>query len=108
MTTPWKCARCAVTATRMPGHECPGAPANWTEQNGEAFCLSCRRALAGEARLVGVPLDTTTARRAQLRRMAVIDFELERDPSRSNGEIARAIRTSVVAVGKARQRVAGS
>jgi hypothetical protein len=105
MTAPWTCARCDVTATRMAGHECPGAPANWIEDGDEAFCLGCRRALAGEAGLIGVPLNTSTARRAQIRKMALIDFEVERDPSRSNGEIARAIRTSVVAVHKARERV---
>ena len=43
--------------------------------------------------------------RAKLRAGAIADFEVRRDPDRPNGEIARAIRSSVGAVIKARDRV---
>ncbi len=103
---PWTCDRCGVTATRMPGHESPARPANWSEDGDEVFCLGCRRALAGEAGLTDIPLNASNADRAKARRDALVEFEVERNPGRSNGEIARAIRTTVTAVHKARGRVA--
>lgn len=49
--------------------------------------------------------DATPQRRAQLRAAAMVEFEVKRDPDRSNIEIARAIRSSVAAVMNARQRL---
>jgi hypothetical protein len=46
----------------------------------------------------------STADRAKLRSSAVVDFELERDPNRTEGEIAKAARASIGAVRKARKR----
>ena len=42
--------------------------------------------------------DATPQRRAQLRAAAMVEFEVKRDPDRSNIEIARAIRSSARAV----------
>lgn len=53
----------------------------------------------------GAPPDATPERRAQLRAGALVEFEVKRDPDRSNGEIARAIRCSVPAVLRARERL---
>jgi hypothetical protein len=75
------------------------------EDEGLLFCLSCQRGRAAEAAAEAAPADTSTERRAQLRAWAVVEFEIERDPHRTNGEIARAVRSSVPAVLKARRRL---
>lgn len=98
----WTCARCAVTISWMPGHEQTGLPSGWAKSGGQAHCLVCRRALAAEA---GVADGATIEDRAKQRRAALLEFEIERDPERPNGEIARAVRCSVPAVLKARQRL---
>ena len=103
-TEAWTCARCQVTTTWMPGHE-GHRPATWIEDDGRLYCLMCRRALAAEAGAEGAVEGTTSERRAKLRAAALVEFEVQRNPDRSNGEIARAIRTSVPAVLKARRRL---
>ena len=89
----------------MPGHEHLGPPSGWAVEHGEAYCLACCRELAGEAVASAAPSGTPILRRAQLRHDARIDFELRRDPGRSNSEIARVMGTSVPAVVKARARL---
>jgi hypothetical protein len=101
----WTCSRCQVTVRWMPGYEQLARPSAWIEDGGEVYCLACRRALAAEAGVDAAPSGTTLQRRAQLRAAALIEFEVSRDPERSDSEIARAIRTSVPAVVKARQRL---
>lgn len=103
--TRWECARCKVIARWARGAERGGQPTTWTEDEGQIYCLACRRALAAEAALDDAPENLTNQRRAQLRAGALVEFEIRRDPQRTNGEIARAIRTSVAAVVKARQRL---
>ena len=44
-------------------------------------------------------------KRAKLRSTALIEFEVKRDPNRGNGEIAKACRSSIPAVAKARKRL---
>jgi hypothetical protein len=46
-----------------------------------------------------------TEARAKLRSTAVVEFEIERDPERPEGEIARAARTSIAAVRKVRKQL---
>ncbi|MFN8161657.1 MAG: hypothetical protein U0R52_11515 [Solirubrobacterales bacterium] len=99
------CARCEMTVRWMPGSEPADLPANWSRENGQAFCLSCRRARAAEAGLADASERVTLAERAQIRATALIEFELTRDPARPNGTIARACRSSVPAVVKARRRL---
>jgi 8-oxo-dGTP pyrophosphatase MutT (NUDIX family) len=89
----------------MAGYEHRGRPTGWVENGGEVYCLACCRALAAEAGVDAAPSDTTLKHRAQLRTEALIEFEVSRDPERSDSEIARAIRTSVPAVVKARERL---
>lgn len=43
--------------------------------------------------------------RARLRASTIVEFEVRRDPDRSNSQIANAVHSSVVAVQKARDRV---
>jgi hypothetical protein len=90
----------------MAGHEQEmDLPDSWCEQSGELYCLGCRRDLAAESGVLAVGEDATRERTAKARASALVDFEIQRDPERSNGEIARAIRASVSAVAKGRERL---
>jgi hypothetical protein len=83
-------------------------PPNWfTDENGDHYCLVCRRERAVDIALADAG-DLGTEARAKLRSAAVVEFEIERNPDRPEGEIARAARTSIGAVRKARQRLEGS
>lgn len=101
----WTCERCAVNVSWLPGSDTPKLPTGWTDDKKGCYCLLCRRALAAEAALDDAPSDTTRENRAKLRSAALIEFEIKRDPERGNGEIARACRSSVPAVVKARKRL---
>ena len=70
-----------------------------------AHCLSCRRALATEDADAAAPKTATREERAKIRTQALIEFEIDRDPDRPNGEIAKVVRCSVPAVLKARKRL---
>jgi hypothetical protein len=85
-------------------YEQPGLPPNWTEDHHGPVCLACRRGLAAEAAVSGAPMDLPTQERARLRSFAIVEFEVRRDPNRSNAQIASAVHTSVVAVQKVRER----
>ncbi len=81
------------------------APPNWfTDENGDHFCLICRRERAVEIALADAEQLDTQAR-AKLRSTAVVEFEIERDPERPEGEIARAAHTSIGAVRKVRKQL---
>jgi hypothetical protein len=99
------CARCGVISTWMPGHERRGPPAGWVRKGEMAYCLSCRRALATEDADAAAPSTATLEERAKIRTVALIEFEIDRDPDRPNGEIAKVVRCSVPAVLKARKRL---
>ena len=101
----WTCARCQVTVSFSHEVERPRLPATWVKQDGELFCLACRRDLAGEAGLEGVDEDAPSQRRQQLRSQARIEFEVKRDPDRQDNLIAKACGTSTVSVRKARGRL---
>ena len=51
------------------------------------------------------PDTATLEERAKIRTTALIEFEIDRDPDRPNGEIAKVVRCSVPAVLKARKRL---
>jgi hypothetical protein len=103
--TDWTCARCDMTASWSAASENTERPPNWVEEEGELFCLSCRREMAAEDSLEALPEDATRESRRQARSNARIQFEIERDPSREDNRIAKACHTSIVAVRKARQRL---
>ncbi|MFL5870564.1 MAG: hypothetical protein ACJ75R_05745 [Solirubrobacterales bacterium] len=100
----WRCQRCDVTISYMPGHERKGPPAGWDTNKG-VHCLRCRRAEAADAAIERAPADTTREERAKIRATAVLEFEILRDPDRPNGEIAKVVRCSVPAVLKSRRRL---
>ncbi|MDX6607695.1 MAG: hypothetical protein QOD14_2235 [Solirubrobacterales bacterium] len=101
----WTCSRCDVTVSFAPDYENTGLPATWVESDGELYCLGCRRDMAGEAGLEGVDEDTPSQTRLQIRSHARIEFEIQRDPSREDNRIAKAVGTSTFAVRKARARL---
>ena len=79
-------------------------PASWESLNGVAYCLSCRRRLAGEAKAATVP-DGDPAERRRVDAEGQIEFELGRDPDRCDTRIARASGTNVVLVRQVRERL---
>jgi hypothetical protein len=101
----WTCARCEVTVSFSHEVERPRLPATWVKEDGELYCLACRRDLAGEAGLAGIDEDIPSQRRQQLRSQARIEFEIKRDPDRTDNLIAKACGTSTVSVRKARGRL---
>lgn len=101
----WRCERCDVTISYMPGHERTGPPAGWSVEGGRSHCLRCRRTHAAEQAVERAPANTTREERAKIRAAAILDFEILRDPDRPNGEIAKVVRCSVPAVVKSRRRI---
>lgn len=99
----WTCARCEVTARFMPGRGHAGLPDDWIAEAGAFYCLGCRRALAGEA-AADAAEGSTREELLRLRKLGTLEFELSRDPDRTNNAIAHACHTSVPAVAKARTR----
>jgi hypothetical protein len=104
MAKKWTCDRCGVTASRIDG-EATQPPDSWASTDDGQLCLVCRREQAAEAALDSVPTDSPVAERAKLRRSALIEFEVSRTPDHADGVIARACRTSVSAVTKARRNL---
>jgi hypothetical protein len=100
----WTCGKCAVEVRWASSHEQPGLPPNWTDSHQGPVCLHCRRELAADAAVS--TLDLSLKERARLRSSTIIEFEVRRAPDRSNSQIASAVHTSVVAVQKARERLA--
>jgi hypothetical protein len=78
-----------------------GLPPNWIREGKRHYCLACRRERAVEAALEDAG-DIGIEARAKLRSAAVVRFEIDRDPERTEGEIAAACGTSIGAVRKNR------
>ncbi|MDX6603268.1 MAG: hypothetical protein QOF13_2470 [Solirubrobacterales bacterium] len=104
VATKWTCGGCGVSASRIDGGPVP-LPDTWVNSADGLFCLVCRRQRAAEAALDSAPSDSPVAARAKLRRAALIEFEVSRTPEHADGIIARACRTSVSAVSRARRRL---
>lgn len=80
-------------------------PEFWASSDDGYFCLVCRRRRAVDAALDAAPNDTGRDRRVKLGRAGLVEFEVRRTPERSDGEIARACRTSAAAVKATRQQM---
>lgn len=78
-------------------------PDTWTRAGASTFCLTCSRALAGEAALDSAPDASSREERVRLRREAVIRFEIGRAPLAPNRTIAHACRTSPKTVATIRE-----
>lgn len=100
----WTCNGCGVSASRIDGM-LVALPDTWDNTAEGNFCLVCRRDRAAEAALDSAPADSPVEARAKLRRAALIEFEVSRTPDHPDGVIARACRTSVTAVTRARRRL---
>ncbi len=98
----WECARCGVSAGRIDGGR-SALPASWTGAGERTFCLSCSRALAGEAAEESAPAGSSRDDLARIRRRGLIEFEIQRAPEAPNQAIARACRTSAGAVAAVRE-----
>ena len=103
----WTCSRCEVTVSFSPDVTDTGLPSTWSQENGELYCLSCRRDMAGEAGVEGTDEGTPSQKRLQMRSHARIEFEIKRDPTREDNRIAKAVGTSTFAVRQARARLDG-
>jgi hypothetical protein len=101
----WTCARCEVTVSFTADVVDTSLPATWVKEDGELYCLSCRREMAGEAGLEGVGEDVPSQERQKIRSKARLDFEIQRDPGRQDNVIAKACGTSTFSVRKARARL---
>lgn len=94
-----------MTSTWTNGLAAGDAPPNWDRDGRDYYCLACRRERAIDAALEDAG-DIGIEARAKVRSAAVVEFEILRDPDRTEGEIARAARTSIGAVRKARKALA--
>jgi hypothetical protein len=103
--TRWTCDNCEVTASWAADAEKPAFPQGWTVEGKKTLCLGCRRELAGDAGADAMPAETAPEERQKAKAHARIEFEVMRDPDRRDNAIAKACRTSVVAVRKARERL---
>jgi hypothetical protein len=103
----WTCARCGVTASFISGavglHE---LPASWDRQDGVAYCLGCRRKLAGEAKSASLADEGSPGERLRADAEGRIEFELIRSPDRCDMRIARSCGANVTLVRQVRDRLA--
>jgi hypothetical protein len=100
----WTCSGCGVSTSRSDDEAVP-IPATWDSCAEGDFCLGCRRRRVSEAAVESAPEENNRDARAKLRRSALLEFEVQRDPDRTNGSIAKACRSSIPAVAAARQRM---
>jgi hypothetical protein len=100
----WTCFRCGVAVGQIDGRPVE-LPLTWSRAGESTFCLSCSRALAGEAAMDLAPADSSREDLVRIRRDALVEFELGRDPEAPNRTIARACHTSPLAVAAIRRRL---
>ena len=104
----WTCARCGMTARFAPGAlHFSEMPPSWEEVDGIAYCLSCRRKMAGEAKAAVLRFEEEEDRAGLVRADAEgrVEFELNRSPDRCDTRIARACATNVIVVRQVRERL---
>jgi hypothetical protein len=95
-----------MTARFMPGVAYMSEfPAGWEQVSGVAYCLSCSRRRAGEAKAAALSDDDTRADHLRADAEGRIEFELSRSPDRSDSRIARACGTNVAMVRGVRERL---
>jgi len=93
-----------MTSTWTNGLTRGTSPPNWDREGNLHYCLACRRERAVD-RALETAGDIGIEARAKVRSAAVVEFEIKRDPERTEGEIAKAARTSIGAVRKARRQL---
>ncbi len=100
----WTCQSCGVCVSWVDGQQAP-LPESWISTGEGSFCLKCRRERAAELAVESAPEDTSREELAKIRRASLIEFEVRRTPDLPNNTIARACRSSSVAVAKAREEI---
>ena len=100
----WTCDGCGLAVSRMDG-ERTGVPETWSSSDDGLHCLICRRERAADEAIASAPSDSPVEVRAEIRRAALIEFEVRRNPDHPDGVIARTCRSSAPAVAKARERL---
>ncbi len=103
-STKWTCDGCAVSISQIDGGS-KALPETWSKSPAGLFCLLCRRDRAATAAINEAPEGSPVDVRAQIRRAALIEFEVQRTPELADSKIARACRSSAPAVAKARARL---
>jgi hypothetical protein len=102
--TKWTCDGCALAVSRMDG-ERTALPEAWASSADGLLCLICRREQAADEAIAAAPEGSPVEVRAEIRRAALIEFEVRRNPDHPDGVIAKACRSSAPAVAKARERL---
>ena len=108
MTPTWRCTTCLVAASFAdPDRADP--PVGWTEHADGWRCLACGRAHAITAALADAGVDADAGKAATaIRRRAVAEFELVRDPNRPDAMIAKAAGTFAAVVASVRSDLLGA
>jgi hypothetical protein len=101
------CARCEMTAVVGPGSESSDPPPGWSLEGTSVYCIDCSRERAAETARAEMPLDADWEALEHAAAQARIRFELELDPDRSDKQIARVCRASILGVRNARKRQRG-
>jgi hypothetical protein len=102
-STRWTCDGCGVSVSWSGGERKP-LPESWAFADADCICLKCRRERAAESAVADLP-ESDRESRAKQRRASLIEFEVRRTPDKPNNTIARACRSSAVAVAAARARI---
>jgi hypothetical protein len=90
----------------MPGRLNPGGPPpSWDEVNGIAYCLHCRRLMAGEAKAATLEVEDSPTDLVRADAEGRVEFEIDRDPDRCDTRIARLCGTNVIVVRQVRERL---
>ena len=93
MARSWTCGRCRVRTSFSPGADEPVEPAGWVRVDGEWRCLACRR-----TEVLDAAAATGASGAATTRRRALAEFELLRDPTASDRDIAKRVKCSTGSV----------
>ena len=102
----WTCAKCGVTARFMAGALTPSElPPNWDEVNGIAYCLGCRRRMAGEAKAEALRAVDASADLVRAHAEGRVEFELNRAPDTCDTRIARICGTNVLVTRQVRESI---
>jgi hypothetical protein len=99
----WTCSRCGMSVGRIDGRRVP-PPESWDLGAEGHFCLACRRQRAADAAQEEARTGSVETV-AKARRAGLIEFEVRRTPTLTDGTIARACHTSALAVAAARKRL---
>jgi len=100
----WTCDDCGVRASWLDGQPAT-EPSGWIDSEEGRLCLACRRSRASEAALAGAPGGISRGDYRQIRRTALIEFEVRRAPEHRDGRIASDCGTSPVAVAAVRRKL---